>query len=81
MASLSEAAVSYLDVEWQSGSVWYEDDLVGSSDLPVPPGTDMRGVLVREELDAKPWVSAKLLASNMKLREKDVRKALEDSRR
>ena len=41
----------------------------------------MRGVLVREELDAKPWVSAKLLASNMKLREKDVRKALEDSRR
>ena len=82
MALLGEDHVSNLEVEWQSGSVWLEGTLLGSADLPVPPGTDMRGVRVREDLDSKPWVSAKLIASDLKkLREKDVRKAFDDSKR
>ncbi|CAE7832402.1 unnamed protein product [Symbiodinium sp. CCMP2592] len=64
--------VANLDIEWQSGSVWLEDTLLGSSDLPVPPGTDMRGVLVNEDQEAKPWISVKLLSKELKQKEKDV---------
>ena len=77
---LKPEMISTLDVEWSSGSVW-QDSLWGSSDLPVPPGTDMRGVLVRDDLEAKPWVSAKLMAADLKLRERDVRACLEELQR
>ncbi|CAE7281359.1 R1A1-element\ORF2 [Symbiodinium sp. CCMP2592] len=71
-ASLLDITEVNLDIEWQTGSVWCEDALVASSDLPVPPGTDMRGVIVREDQDAKPWVSFKLLAAGLKQKEKEA---------
>ncbi|CAE7349607.1 RTase [Symbiodinium sp. CCMP2592] len=71
VAQLKEDCVQTLEVEWQSGSVWYEDFLLASADLPVPPGTDMRGILVREDVEGQPWVSTKLIAQVLKVKERD----------
>ncbi|CAE7487330.1 jockey\pol [Symbiodinium sp. CCMP2592] len=80
VSELKPEVAADLEIEWQSGSVWLEDTLLGSSDLPVPPGTDMRGVLVNEDQEGKPWVSVKLLARDLKLKDKDVKQALEGTR-
>ncbi|CAE7247126.1 unnamed protein product [Symbiodinium sp. CCMP2592] len=56
-----------VEIEWNQGNVWGPISLMGSSALPIPPGTDMREVIIRDDLETKAWVSWGLIARELKL--------------
>ena len=80
IATLDETKLKDIEVEWNQGNVWGPVSLVGSSALPIPPGTDMRTVLVRDDVDTQPWVSWGILARELQMDPESLRKALEASR-
>ena len=46
LISLSPDIAAQLDMEYATGSAWLGASMTGSATLPVPPGTDMRHVLM-----------------------------------
>ena len=81
VASFMQIEEDLLDYEWKTGTVWSDDGMLGSACLPVPPGTDMRKVLVLEETERKHWVDLDLLGRLAKHPVKTVAKAVEECKR
>ena len=76
VGSLDQSKLAQLEVEWNQGSVWTYSNLVASSAVPVPPGSNVQDLFVREELDNKPWVDVAKLSGDLKLDARRVRSAL-----
>ena len=78
---MDETKLCLLDVEWSTGTVWAGESVVASSSKPVPPGTDMRGVMINEDADQKPWIDYRKGCKELKCNEGDLKKALESTKR
>eukprot|EP00439_Symbiodinium_sp_Y106_P017156 s3613_g2.t1 len=76
VGSLDQSKLAQLEVEWNQGSVWTYSNLVASSAVPVPPGSKVQDLFVREELDNKPWVDVAKLSGDLKLDARRVRSAV-----
>ena len=68
-------------MEYTTGSSWLGDSLVGSATRPVPPGTDMRHVFVDDRFETKPWYDLAAIKKECKLGVRNLRDALEATRR
>ena len=55
--------------------------MTGSATLPVPPGTDMRHVLIDERFDSKPWFDLQALKKETKYAHKALKAALQEAKR
>ncbi|CAE7941965.1 ZDHHC3, partial [Symbiodinium sp. KB8] len=56
-----------LEMEWGQGSVWTHHNLIASSVVPPPPGTDPSHLLFKESIAGKPWVNIELAAADLRL--------------
>ena len=81
MLSLGQGVADLLDVEYNTGTCWMGQSLVGSATRPTEPGCDEKGLL-REEVEGhKVWVDIGAIVRESKVDQKGVEKALEDARR
>eukprot|EP00439_Symbiodinium_sp_Y106_P015583 s717_g2.t1 len=78
---IDESKIPTLDVEWSTGSVWCGESLIASSQKPVPPGTDMRGVVVNEDSEFQPWIDCTRAGVELGCSAAQLRDALQSSKR
>ena len=81
VVATSGQATDELDFEWKTGTAWSDGGMVGSACLPVPPGTDMRKVVVFEETTNKHWVNLGLLSQLTQQSLKETAQLLQDQKR
>ena len=78
---IDESKISTLDVEWTTGTVWCGESMTASSQKPVPPGTDMRGVVVNEDSEFQPWIDCTKGGAELGCAVGQLRDALQSSKR
>ncbi|CAE7949425.1 unnamed protein product, partial [Symbiodinium sp. KB8] len=81
VAAAGQAASDLLDFEWKTGTTWSDEGMVGSACLPVPPGVDMRKVVVFEETTQKHWVDLTLLSRLTQRPVKETAQLVEEQKR
>ncbi|CAE7907718.1 unnamed protein product, partial [Symbiodinium microadriaticum] len=75
---LGQGVADLLDVEYNTGTCWMGQSLVGSATRPTQPGCDEKGLL-REEVEGhKVWVDIGAIARESKVDKKVVERALEE---
>ncbi|CAE7583299.1 pol [Symbiodinium sp. CCMP2456] len=62
VGSLVANSEGLLDFEYKTGTTWCDEGMISSACLPVPPGTDMRGISVDDNTVRKHWINIPRLA-------------------